>query len=540
MRPSRAAASAGVTLAVALLAGAAAGPAAATPRAPFCGPHHSAATISYNGTEPENPLVPGNTTETGGVKIVGALFTGLVEYDAQTAAPRNAVAESIATSDSRVYTIRLKKGWRFHDGTPVTAQSFVDAWNHTAYGPNAQGGASFLQEIDGFAAVNAPQSTTRKLAGLKVLDRRTFRVTLTQPSSVFLVKLGSAAFMPLPRAFFRDRAAFEAHPVGNGPFRYVSRQPGRNVVVARFDRYGGACRPNVGGVEFRFHATLDEAYASVVANDLDFLEITPASALAGNRYERELPGRHLSQTYLGIQSISFPLYDPRFADVRLRQAISMAIDRDAVIRDVFNGLKEPADGLVAPNLPGRAVGQCGELCTYAPERARELFAQSGYEGQIELTSNDDSANRQWMEATCASISRALGRECRFVAVPTLGEFRRMVNAREMTAAYRSGWVADYPSIENFLTPLYRTLGSGNGGLYSNPVVDDLLDRAGAAPSPSESEALYRQAERLVLQDMPAIPMWYQTVQSGWSTRLRDVVVTPLRELDLFRVAVASG
>jgi oligopeptide transport system substrate-binding protein len=536
MRSRRAAALPAFLVSVALGLGVCA-EAQARPEAGACG-RQGNATISYNGTEPENPLVPGNTTETGGIKVIGALFTGLVKYDPRTAAPHNAVAESIKTTNSRAYTIRLKKGWTFHDGTPVTAKSFADAWNYTAYGPHAQGGASFLQEIAGFDRVNAPKPTARRLSGLRVINARTLRVTLSRPSSVFPMKLGYAAFMPLPKAFFADRAAFEAHPIGDGPFRYVSRRPGRNIVVRRYERYGGPCKPHIKGVEFRFYKTLDAAYADVVANKLDFLEITPESALAGNRFASDLPNRHLSQTYLGVQTISFPLYDARFDSVQLRQAISMAIDRKALIQQIFNGLKEPADGYVPPKVPGRATGQCGQLCTYDPERARQLFEASGFQGPIELTSNDDSANKPWMEAACESITRALGRECRFTPMPTLGDFRKAVNAHKISAIYRSGWVADYPSIENFLTPLYRTGASANGGLYSNPAVDRLLGRADAALSEKRRNALYQAAERLVLQDMPAVPLWFQTVQSDWSTRVHNVVVTPFRELDLFRVTVS--
>jgi oligopeptide transport system substrate-binding protein len=114
----------------------------------------SGVTISVNGTEPENPLVPGNTNETGGGKIIDALFSPLVEYDPQTAQPANLVAESIETTDSQVYTIRLKEGWTFHDGTPVTAQSFVRSWNYTAYSPNGQQNGSFFSNIQGYDQVH--------------------------------------------------------------------------------------------------------------------------------------------------------------------------------------------------------------------------------------------------------------------------------------------------------------------------------------------------------------------------------------------------
>jgi oligopeptide transport system substrate-binding protein len=498
----------------------------------------SDATISYNGTEPENPLVPGNTTESGGVKIIGALFTGLVRYDSRTAASHNAVAESIKTTDSRVYTIRLQKGWTFHDGTPVTAKSFADAWNYTAYGPNAQGAASFFQEIQGFDQVNGPHPTAHEMSGLRVIDDRTLKVTLTKPSSVFPTKLGGIAFSPLPKAFFDDRAAFEAHPIGNGPFRFVSHERGRNIVVERYAGYGGPCTPGIKDVEFRFYKSLEAAYAAVVANKLDYVEMTPDIALEGNKFESDLPGRHLSQTYLGIQGIAFPLYDKRFRDRRLRQAISMAIDRKAVIQRAFNGTKEPADGYVPPNVPGRAKGQCGQLCTYQPERARKLFAATGFKGPIELASNDDSANRVWTEAACATITKALGRKCRYVPVPTMAEYRTKVNDHQINSIFRSGWIADYPSIENFLTPRISTGGSANSGLYSNPAADRLLRRAEATRSTKETYAVFQKAERLVLRDMPLVPLWFQTVQPGWSKRLHNVVVTQFRELDLFQVTVS--
>jgi oligopeptide transport system substrate-binding protein len=509
------------------------------------------ATISVNTTEPENPLVPGNTNETGGGKVVDALFTGLVRYDPKTAEPRNAVAESIETTDSQVYTIHLNDGWTFHDGTPVTAQSFVNSWNYTAYSPNGQQNASFFAQIEGYDDVHtedpdgsegpqeAPQPVAQEMSGLRAIDDLTLEVTLAEPFSVFPTQLGYQAFMPLPDAFFADQEAFEAHPIGNGPFRFVSRQPGADIVVERFEEYAGERQPSVQRVEFRIYESVEAAYADVISNNLDFLEIVPPSALAGNLYETDLPGRSVAQPYLGIQRLGFPLYDPRYQDVRLRHAISMAIDREAVNQQIYNGNRPPADGLVALNVPGRTEGQCGELCTHQPERARQLFEASGFEGPIEITSNADSGNQEWIQATCVTITNSLGRECNFVPVPTFGELRTAVNAREMTQIYRTGWVADYPSIENFLNPMYRTGGSTNDGEYSNPAVDEMLARADAAPSLEEANKLYQEAERMIIQDMPAIPLYFQAVVAGWSERLENVTVTPLRELDLLSVTVSA-
>jgi oligopeptide transport system substrate-binding protein len=549
MRPRRVATWLGLPVSIALLTTACGGGGGAEPGGGAAAP--SDVTISISAGEPENPLVPGNTTEVFGGRVIDAMFTGLVEYDPANGEPRNAVAESIETTDSRVYTITLEDGWTFHDGSPVTAASFADAWNYTAYAPNAQSGASFFTQIQGFADVNptdpdgedgpqpAPEPTGQEMSGLRVIDDRTLEVTLSEPFSVFPTQLGYSSFSPLPESFFADPAAFEANPVGNGPFRYVSRQPGVNIMTERYDEYGGDTLPSIGGVEFRAYESANAAYADVVSNNLDFIEVIPPSAIAGDLFVADLPDRHVSQTYMGIQTVAFPMYDPRYQDVQLRQAISMAIDREAVSQQIYNGRKPPADGFVPPNVPGRAENQCGELCTHQPDRARQMFEASGFEGPIQLTSNVDSANAEWMQATCVTISNSLGRPCEFVPVPTFAEFLTSRDEHTVQEIFRTGWVADYPSIENFLNPIYRTGGSSNDGLYSNPAVDDLLARADAAPSEEEGHALYQEAERLIFQDMPAIPIYFQSVEAGWSERLDNVVVDPFRELDLYSVTASD-
>jgi len=515
------------------------------------GGEQAGATISVNSTEPENPLVPGNTNETGGGKVIDALFSPLVEYNPKTAEPENLVAESIETTDSKVYTIKIRDGWTFHDGTPVTAQSFINAWNYTAYSPNGQQNGPFFSQIQGYADVHtedpdgasgpqeAPQPTAQEMSGLRAVDDLTLEVTLSAPFAVFPTTLGYRAFSPLPDSFFADQAAWEANPIGNGSFRFVSRQPGANIEVERYEEWPGDPKPSIAGVEFRFYEAAEAAYADVVSNNLDFIEVIPPSALAGNLYETDLAERSVSRTYLGVQRLGFPLYDPRYQDPKLRQAISMAIDREAVNQQIFSGTRPPADGLVAPDVPGRTENQCGELCTHQPEKAKQMFDAIGFQGPIEITSNADSGNAEWIQATCVTITNSLGVPCNFVPVPTFGEIRTAINAREMDDLYRSSWVADYPSIENFLNPMYRTGASTNDGEYSNPAVDAKLAEADAAPSIEEGNVLYQEAERMIIQDMPAIPVYFQSFQAGWSERMQDVTVTPFRELDLESVTVSE-
>ncbi|MFI9011933.1 ABC transporter substrate-binding protein [Actinosynnema sp. NPDC053489] len=506
--------------------------------------------ITIFNTEPENPLVPGNTTEVGGSRVLDPLFTGLVEYRAQDAQPVNAMAESIDTTDSKVFTVTLKQGWLFHDGTPVTAKSFVDAWNWTAYAPNATQGASFFSQIEGYSAVNPPDPdgpdgpgeppapTAQTMSGLRVVDDRTFTITLSEPFAVFPVTIGYEVFSPLPEAFFADRAAFEAHPIGNGPFRYVSRAVGSDIKLTRYDDYRGDDKPKFKDLTLKVYQSRESAYADLVANNLDFMEELPPNALAGRQYETDLGDRVVQRETLNNQTIAFPMYLAPYDNADLRRAISMAIDREEITRRIFEGTRKPADGWVHPLTKGYRPGQCGEYCQYHPDKAKEAYARSGYTGEIVLLSNTDGGHQEWAEAVVNSIRNTLGAQVRFAPSTSFGEFRQKVNAHKMTGMYRAGWIADYPSIENWLSPVFRTGASSNDGLYSNPAFDAKLAEADRAPSEDEAIRLYQEAERMLAPDLPSIPLWTQNTVAGRSDRLKVANLDPFRTLDLYSVEVA--
>jgi oligopeptide transport system substrate-binding protein len=198
----------------------------------------ASAVITANTTEPQNPLVPTNTNEVGGGRVVDLLFEGLISYDA-SGAPVNEVAESIETKDSKNYTITLKPDQKFTNGDPVTASSFVDAWNYGAAAENAQLNEYFFDSIAGYDEVSAKDSKKKEMSGLKVVDDKTFTVELTQPESDWPLRLGYTAFSPLPEAAFQDMEAFGENPVGNGPYKLsgdgstTSRSPWCRIPTTR-------------------------------------------------------------------------------------------------------------------------------------------------------------------------------------------------------------------------------------------------------------------------------------------------------------------
>lgn len=508
----------------------------------------ASAVITVFGSEPERPLVPGDTNETGGGKVIDAMFTGLMEYDPVSGEPREAQAESFELTAPDEYTVKLKKGWKFHDGTEVKADNYINAWNYTAYGPNAQQMASFFTQIEGFDDVYTedpdgpdgpqlpPTPKSDKMSGLTKVNDYEFKIKFATPHAIFKVKTGYTAYMPMPDSFFADPEAWKKNPVGSGPFKYVGRVPEQNVELERYDDYQGDDKPKIKGVKFTF-TDADAAYADVKGNQMDFMDTMPPSAIAGNVWQTDLPDRAKAWPVMSIQSISFPLYDPKYQNVDFRHAVSMAIDREQITKTIFEGNRKPLTGFAMDLVPGYEPGACGEWCEYNPTEAKKLFDASGWTGPIQITSNADNGHKEWVEAVCGQIQEALKTECTFEPVATFGEIREAINANAMTQIYRSGWLADYPLIENFLNPIFRTGGSSNDNGYSNPEVDAKLAAADSADTTEEAYRLYHEAEEMIADDMPAVPLWETPAISGWSERLTNVRLTPKRELDLSYVEV---
>lgn len=501
--------------------------------------------ITVNGSQPENPLIPTATNETGGGNVVDAMWTGLVKYDVATGAPENAMAESIESSDNTNWTIKIKSGWTFQDGTEVKAKNFVDAWNYGAYGPNGQNNNYFFEPIDGYADLNpapaadgsTPTPSVKEMSGLKIVDDYTFTVKLSSPVSVFPVMIGYSAFDPMPDSFFADPKGFEAKPIGNGPFQFVSMTPSQSIQLTAFPNYAGDDKPQVKDVTFKIYQSLDAAYTDVIANNLDVLDAIPSTDLAGDLWKTDLPGRSAQQPISVIQTVTFPLYDKTFDNVLLRKAISEAIDRQKVIDIAFPG-RQPADGWVNPGTDGYQPDMCGEACKFNADQAKaDLKAAGGFNGTLTLAYNADGDHKTWVDATCTSIADTLGIKCQGKPYPEFGPFRTVIGEHKMTGMFRTGWQADYPSIQNYLEPLYATGASANDGGYSNATFDADMKKAAAAKTTEEANTIYNDAQKELAKDMPVIPMWFSTGTFGWSENVDNVKFNWQGRVDLTSITV---
>ncbi|MSW65534.1 MAG: ABC transporter substrate-binding protein, partial [Actinobacteria bacterium] len=242
--------------------------------------------ISLN--NPENPLLPANTTESEGNQIMSGLFTGLVNYDVETTEVEyTGVAESIESDDNSLWTVTLKEGWTFSNGEPVDAESFVNAWNYGALSTNAQGGSYFFSNIAGYDDVQAETDddgnitappAAETMSGLKVVDPLTFTVELAEPFAQFPVTVGYTAFYPLPDAFYDDVEAFGKKPIGNGPFVAATEfVPDEGITLQKNPDYAGD-EAKADTVEIRIISDINTAYAEVQGNNVDILDVIPAEA----------------------------------------------------------------------------------------------------------------------------------------------------------------------------------------------------------------------------------------------------------------------
>ncbi len=482
--------------------------------------------VVANGSEPQNPLVPTNTNEVGGGRIIDSLFAGLVYYDA-AGESHNEVAESFESNeDYTQWTITLEEGWEFSNGEPVTAESFVNAWEYGGNLENAQLGQYFFNNIQGYNEEEASP-----LTGLTVVDDTTFTVDLIDGDAEFPLRLGYSAYYPLPEVAFEDIDAYGEAPIGNGPYQLQDENAWEHdvqITLVPNESYEGEREPQNDGIVFSFLASLDAAYAQLQDGSLDVLDQFPDAALA--TFETDLGDRWVNQAAALNQTITIPSrlahFDGEEGDLR-RQAISHAINREEITEVIFQGTRSPAHNFASPAVAGYNPDVEGnEVLEYDADLAVELWAQADaiapWTGSFAIAYNSDGPHQGWVEATLNSISNVLGIETEAVAYPTFAQLRSEVTGETIQTAFRTGWQADYPSQYNFLGPLFGTGAGSNDGKYSNPEFDSLIAQGSESTDEAAKYEFYDQAQTILLGDLPAIPLWDQNVSGGWSTNVENV------------------
>lgn len=473
--------------------------------------------INVNGAEPEKEFHPLSTNDAAGLRLALVLQSGLVYID-ETGKPQLDLAESIKQLSPTLYEVTLRKDLQFSDGSAITANTFVNGWNYAV--AEEKYWSPQFSNIVGFGESGVG------LSGLKVFSDTVFTIDLLEPRLDFVASLAQPAFLPLPSSAFGEPKDFKNNPVTSGPYRISQWVHSQYVTVVPFAGYRGGKKIANEGIKFHLYEKAEKPFEDFQSGDLDVLDMIPASEFA--EYQKQAENRLVHQPGAAIISLSIHSQTPHFTGQEgqlRRQALSLALDREALADDVLDYSHIAASRFTPPISAEDTVLK--DPVHYDPEQAKHLWRQadaiSPFTGSIPVHfSHDIAANHQWGKAVAKQINKVLEVPADPVPGADFTRFRYDYQTVRFDGLYRTGWVADYPSMREYLVPNFATNGVSNDTQYSNPDVDALFDAANSAENQAEALRLYTDAENILLAELPAIPLLYPAVNIGWNESVDDV------------------
>lgn len=524
-------------LAIAALAVAACGGGGGGNNAGGQNPNAQGGSFSIAIGEPHNLFPAGNCYASECTSVINQLFTGLIEAD--NGDLRYRVAKSITSSDQVHWDIKLNKGWKFHNGEPVNADAFMRAWNYTAYGPHAQQTAGFFTRFKGYDAMQGDHPRAKTLSGLKKVNDYEFKVTLTEPFSQFKYSLlYTPAFAPASQKCLDNiKACNEGEmPLGDGPYQMKGTwRHNDKITLRKYADYTGEDAGRADQITFQIYSNMATAFRDWQAGNLDIVAPVPSQVPQARQAagDRVVEADTSDFTYIGL-----PGYIGYLKDPKVRHALSLAINRKAIIKNLLSGLGTPAQSVVSPIVQGGGGDHC-DYCEYDPKRAKKLMSQTaGLPSTITLWVNSGAGNDEWVQAVGQQWKQTFGVDFRIKELQFPDYLDKLGNGK-VTGPFRLGWIEDYPSMVDYLKPIYFTDAPSNYMHYSNPKFEALVNQGSAATSQSEAISDYSKAEDMLIEDMPVIPMYYGKAFYIYSDQVSNVNYSALYRIDVSQVTVTS-
>ncbi|PAW72781.1 MAG: ABC transporter substrate-binding protein [Opitutia bacterium Tous-C4FEB] len=468
------------------------------------------------GSEPSD-LDPQTVTGTGDAKIIQALFEPLVSYETGTLAPVPALAERWEISaDGLTYTFHLRPDAKWSNGDPVTAQDCVDSWRRILTPSLAADYAYFLYLLRGAEDFNKGRSADFSNVGAVARDARTLVVTLTHPAPYFLQILLNSPWRPIHLRSIAavgdpyNRSTKWTLPgalVSSGPFVLKEWSLNRRVIVEKSPTYYDRAKVRLNALHFYPIDNIDAEERAFRAGQLHMTWALPLSKVVPLQREKS-PALRIDpflETYFFRLNVRKAPLD----DVRIRRALSLAIDRDAIATKILPGGRQPAPTFVSPLLVGYTPPA---RKAYDPEAARRLLAEAGHAKgaglpPIEILYNNSEILRLVGEAIQQMWSRELGVEVRLS-----NQEKKVVFANRRAGDYQvllGSWTADYLDATTFLDMWLSDSGNNHTG-WKSPAYDALAARARTIADPNARAAVLAEAETLVLDAAPIIPIYFNT------------------------------
>jgi oligopeptide transport system substrate-binding protein len=498
----------------------------------------------------DNPstLDPTFVTDIYGGYIVRQIFDGLVQFDAHlNLIP--AIAEFWeASQDGRTWTFTLRRGVKFHHGREVAAHDVVYSLTRLL-DPKRPGPVTELfQHIQG--AEDFMHGKTEHVRGLKAVDRYTFQMVLEEPVAPILAALGlpNAAIVPQEEVE-RSVDRFGHAPVGAGPFKFVRWVPNQEVVLeANDDYYEG--RPFLDAVVFKIFVggKLEETFAEFLKGNLEEIIIPGGKTEEVRTDPQYRPYHRFRKAMLSFLYIGFNTQLKPFDDKRVRQAFNYAVNKEAIVREITKRGALTAIGALPPGMPGYDSDLKGYY--YHPEKAKQLMAEAGYPNGagfpvVQLWSVHQAETTKAELAAYQKYLAELGVKVEIHYAPDWPAYKAMLQQGKLPM-FRLVRYADIPDADNFLAPMLHSASPTNYTFYRNPVVDRLLEEARRDVNDVQRIALYREVERIVMDDAPWIAQNYHVFEHLYQPYVQGVEVSllgnraiPLKKV-WFKKSLAEG
>ncbi|HKY14042.1 MAG TPA: peptide ABC transporter substrate-binding protein [Microthrixaceae bacterium] len=460
-------------------------------------------------------------------QLTVALFDGLTDFDyTDTCNPelKPLVAESWeANEDATEFTFTIKEGQEFSNGEEILPSNFKIAWERLGNAELASYYGYLMAYVkDGDKLIAGEVDTLDSIVADD--ENMTLKVTLDAPNADFPQIVSFSAFSPISKTDYEKIGnttgwGTAGISIGNGPFKLESAgtADSGDVVLVRNDNWKGNVlgdtRAVLDKLTFKITADVESSYQAFESGEGDDATIPPgryADAIAS--YPNTTKEPQLS-TYFW----DFGYEDPEIAgeeNLKLRQAISMAIDRDEINEKVYEGVRAISTGITPPGIPGFKPGIC-DYCTTDPEAAKELYDEWVADGgelsaPLKLAFNAGGGHEPVAQIVQANLKTVLGIDSELT--PVIEDYFQVIGKPGACQVCRTGWGADYPTYGNFMVDQFGAVAidGNNIGRYNDPEFEELIAQAQSEPDPAARGELYVQAEeRLLNETTGTIPLnWY--------------------------------
>ncbi len=453
--------------------------------------------------------------------VIDRLFDGLMRLDRVGNVPEPELAQSYAVSDDGlVYEFHLHPGARFHNGREIRAADVKYSWQRVLAPQTGSPRAWLFELVAGAGAFRAGKADA--VAGIEAPSPAVVRVRLREPFAPFLYHLTDFAASIVPREEVeRLGEGFGRRPIGSGPFRFVAWEDDARVELAATGD-GRRPRPQVDRLIYQAIPDGQEALQRYQDGQLDLVSWLPSGSLTAlqQSYSSDL------RIFPGAYWFGFCMRcdQPPFDDPRVRRALALAVDRNALVRELGEAQYTAIVGFLPQAVPGHDPATLND--GYDPDRARALLAAAGFPGGAGFPRQVYATRTGELDAKVAQSLSAAFAELGLVVGSDAMAFSALVEAwRERSVSlFRLGASGEYPDPEPYLRSLFHSQGQSNHMAYDNAETDRLLDAAHAESDASRRRELYREAEKLIIRDAPCVGLYQLTEAILLHPRWTDIPI----------------